>query len=58
MDNFNCINNCNIEEIERYFGESEEFMENCSSCPNFRYSNGIIVCKKLNDKYNNEKGGK
>lgn len=43
-----CLNNFkSIEEIENFFGESEETMKKCNKCPNLIYENGTMFCQKI-----------
>ena len=43
-----CKNNYTQEEINEYFGESEESIKKCNGCPNFTYDNGLCTCSKAN----------
>ena len=51
MENLGCKNNYSDTEIEKYFGESEEAMELCNSCPYLSYRNGLIICKKPKEEH-------
>lgn len=43
-----CLNNYTNDQIETYFGESEESMKKCNNCPHLKYEDGTITCDKLN----------
>ena len=59
MLNNKCLNNYkNSEEIDMYFGESEESLKNCNKCGNLIYDNGTIMCKLINDEAMNNKKGR
>lgn len=43
-----CLNNYkSIEEIENFFGESDESIKKCNRCPNLIYENGTMFCQKI-----------
>lgn len=48
MEKTGCKHNYSNFEIEKYFGESEESMEICSSCPHYHYRGGLMTCDKIN----------
>ncbi len=49
--NNGCKNNFTNEEIEKYFGESEETMDICNSCPYCSYKNGLVTCTKPEEEH-------
>ena len=51
-----CLNNFNKEEIQKYFGESEESLKVCNKCSNFVYEDGLVRCKLDGDDKLNKRG--
>lgn len=43
-----CLNGYLDNEIDAYFGESEESLKKCGRCPHFTYEDGMGTCNKLN----------
>ena len=41
-----CKNQYTQDEIDNYFGESEDSVRGCNGCPNFQYVNGLCTCTK------------
>ena len=49
-----CLNNYNEEDIEKFFGESDESMKKCNKCKNLIYENGTLTCSFLSEENNDE----
>lgn len=52
-----CANNYTNENIIQLFGESEEGIKKCRSCSNFKYEDGQLTCKIIDDIVNNKVDG-